>query len=101
MARRMWTRTRLRIVLATSFLLLSGQALIDPGELECEEAVKHLQDCCGATAGIANVSCYAERGCGSSVPALDPNRAVCLRDASCETLRASGACANPISEGCR
>jgi hypothetical protein len=97
----MWTRTRLGLTLAVGLLLLSGSAGIDPGELTCEDAVKHLLDCCGdGNSAVRNVSCYEERGCGDARPELDPELASCLRQASCEELYASGACADPKTSTC-
>lgn len=92
---------RLVLSLAAGFLLLSGAWGIDPGELACEDAVKHLLDCCGDhDPGVRNITCYAERGCGNAQPELEPALASCLRDASCEELYASGACKDPKTSTC-
>jgi hypothetical protein len=97
----MWTRTRLVLSLAVGFLLLSGAAGIDTDELTCEDAVKHLFDCCGENdPAVRSVSCYAERGCGNAMPELDPGLASCLRDASCDEVYASGACSDPKKSTC-
>jgi hypothetical protein len=97
----MWTRTRLALSLALGLLLLSGSAGIDGDELTCEDAVKHLFDCCGETdVAVSNVSCYQERGCGDARPELDPALANCLRQASCDDVRASGACKDPKTSTC-
>jgi hypothetical protein len=97
----MWMRSRLVLSLVAGFLLLSGSAGIDPGELACEEAVKHLFACCGDTdPAVLNITCYAERGCGNAMPDFDPRLASCLRDASCEEIYASGACRDPKTATC-
>jgi hypothetical protein len=75
-------------------LLLSGS--INPAEFECEEAVAHLRDCCPANDAIDALQCG---GSCASVD-LDIQSARCLRMASCETLRASGACAQPTVVEC-
>ena len=92
---------RVVAVLLSGFMLLSAEALVDPGELACEDAVKHLLDCCGSDdVAVRNVTCYAERGCGMSTPQLDPSLSTCFRDASCADVIASGACANPTTATC-
>jgi hypothetical protein len=96
----MRTRTRLVLSLAIGLFMLSGSALIDPDELACEDAVKHLFDCCGDDRAVREVSCYAERGCGNAKPELGPALASCLRDASCDEVVASGACKDPVTSTC-
>jgi hypothetical protein len=85
-----------------SLTLLGGFAGegIDKGELECEEAVKHLIDCCPDDSAIRQVSCYVSRYCGSTTPELPGPQARCLRDSSCDDLYASGACSAPKTTGC-
>jgi hypothetical protein len=77
--------------------LLGGAEGIDEGELRCEEAVKHLLDCCPDDATIRGISCYAGRGCDHESPQLSSWQAVCLRDESCDDLYASGACDTPTT----
>lgn len=74
-------------------VLLSGATLIDQGEVHCEEAVTHLDDCCHAAVGF--YSCTAGRGCDSGRPDLDDPLATTIRDESCAELVASGACQMP------
>ena len=70
------------------------------GMLSCEEAVKHLLDCCPDDRPVKAISCYAGRGCDHEVPQLSSSKSECLRDASCDALYASGACAAPQTAPC-
>lgn len=76
--------------------LLGGAEGIDQGELECEEAVQHLIDCCPNDAPAKKVSCYVGRYCDDSRADLSPAQSVCLRDSSCDALYAAGACEEPV-----
>jgi hypothetical protein len=67
---------------------------LDEGEYHCEEAVKHLQDCCPGH-DYRNLSCYAGRGCDKALPAIDGQQALSLRDASCRDVVANGWCDSP------
>ena len=84
-----------------SLTLLGGAEGIDKGELECEEAVKHLLDCCPNDAPARTISCYEGRYCDNAHPDLPGPQARCLRDASCDDLFASGACAEPRTTVCQ
>ncbi len=95
--RRMRRRLGLGAVLAAAFLFCSAEAGFDPAEFDCEEAVKHLLDCCPQNSvAVEQVSCYLDRGCGSARPDLPDGQAVCLRDMACDRLRAIGACEDPV-----
>ena len=61
-------------------------------ELDCEEAVSHLQYCCpGLTA--SNIECVDDSGCGSPTsPAISIGQSRCIRDEDCRTLVRSGVC---------
>jgi hypothetical protein len=80
--------------LIAAFFLISTAA-IDPAVFECEEAVAHLKHCCGDS--VPDVHC----GEGCEELQLDINNAKCLREASCDTLRQSGACDNPTGTSCQ
>src|SRR4051812_21798924 len=85
--------SRATLVVA-SVLLLGATSPLDEGELHCEEAVRHLADCCHAS--IDSVySCTAGRGCDDPRPDLDDPLASEVRDQSCDELVASGACQTP------
>jgi hypothetical protein len=84
-----------------SLTTLTGEIGFREDELRCEEAKKHLEDCCGLTS--ISVSCvYIPGGCDSDpvYPAIDVPTATCLRNTSCQALRAAGACAAPGDAEC-
>lgn len=92
----MWKRRWITLPAALLTLtLLGGAEGIDENELRCEEAVKHLLDCCPDDAPVRAISCYSGRDCDSTSPDLSSAQAVCLRDESCSALWASGACKQP------
>ncbi len=92
----MWSRRLIALPVALlSLTLLGGAEGVSKTELECEEAVKHLIDCCPDDAPAKLVNCYAGRDCDDRVPDLSDAQAVCLRDASCDDLFRSGACDAP------
>ncbi len=95
-------RLLLSLTLAAGALsTLTAENGIRQDELRCEEAKKHLQDCCGAS--LPDIDCtYVPADCDSTpiYPQLDVNTSVCLRDASCDTLRSSGACSSPTEVSC-
>lgn len=98
----MWKRRLFLIPTALlSLMLLGGAEGIDKGELECEEAVKHLLDCCPSDAPAHQVSCYAGRDCDSTRPQLSGPQSRCIRDASCDDLFASGVCGDPKTTVCQ
>ena len=78
-----------------SLVLLGGAEGISKSELTCEEAVKHLIDCCPDDAPAKLVDCYQGRDCDNRSPDLPAAQSQCLRDSSCDALYASGACEAP------
>ena len=74
-----------------ALLLLMADGGISGDELACELAVDRMLTCCPEL-GTVSLACVRS-GCGGTmVPDLDESRAACLRNASCEQLRAQGAC---------
>jgi hypothetical protein len=67
---------------------------IDPAEFECEEAVAHIEACCDTK---VNVTCGGT--CVDVQLSLEDSK--CLQAASCESLKKSGACEDPLSVGCK
>lgn len=69
-------------------------------ELECEEAVVQLQNCCPGFTG-SHVYCTYEPGC-DHLAAHDPDLSVaqstCIRKETCDELRASGVCARALAD---
>ena len=101
MRRSVWRRRLLTVPAALlSLMLLGGAEGVDKSELECEEAVKHLIDCCPSDAPAKLVDCQVGRGCDSRPPDLSSARSTCLMNASCDDLYQSGACDTPKTAAC-
>lgn len=67
-----------------------GCAGLEGSELQCEEAVARIVDCCGVR---PEVSCsHYANSCGEYFPELDLAESRCIRDASCGDLEARGVC---------
>jgi hypothetical protein len=83
------TRWLISLTLAAgAFTALTGEIGIREDELRCEEAKKHLIDCCGDS--YRSLDCtYDEGGCDSAprYPELSVSEAVGIRDQSCDELR--------------
>jgi len=61
-------------------------------ELDCEEAVSHLQSCCPGFDSSA-IQCTYSSGCGTTqYPAIATPQSQCIRGEDCSTLVASGVC---------
>jgi hypothetical protein len=61
-------------------------------ELECEEAVAHLEQCCPAL-DVRLISCtYDNSGCGPTYPAIAIPEAKCIRHEGCDELVATQVC---------
>jgi hypothetical protein len=61
-------------------------------ELDCEEAVSHLTDCC-AGFGAQRVQCIFEPGCESGrEPDILQSDSSCIRARSCSELASTGVC---------
>ena len=82
----------LRLLLGAAALstLVAGGGLRQD-ELDCEEAVAHLQDCCPDFAN-ATIACVASSGCTPSDPALSIKESACVIARSCADVVATGLC---------
>lgn len=82
----------LRLLLGAAALstLVAGGGLRQD-ELDCEEAVAHLQDCCPDFAN-ATIACVASSGCTESDPALSIKESACVIARSCADVVATGLC---------
>jgi hypothetical protein len=61
-------------------------------ELDCEEAVSHLQECCPSF-DSSHIECLYVSGCETSTyPAISIAQSQCIRGESCATLVSSGVC---------
>ena len=89
----MWKRKLITLPTAVlTITLLGGAEGIDPDELTCEAAVKHLVECCPPGSPATGFSCDTGRGCDNRPPDLLPAQAENLAAGSCEQLVRSGAC---------
>ena len=90
--------SRLPRVLFAAVLVLFGPVLvasIDRQEFVCEEAAQRLKDCCSGATFATN---YCQPGgCGEpNGPVLTSEESDCIRQASCETLRANNICTRAL-----
>jgi hypothetical protein len=85
-------RRVLRVSLLLGVIALTAGS-IDPDEFECEEAVEHLKECCGETPVI-----HCGEGCEKVD--LDRHTAQCLRNSTCDEIRAADVCADPKAVAC-
>src|SRR5262249_2143923 len=83
-----WIRAALAC-LGLSTLIAGGGLRQD--ELDCEEAVAHLQECCPNFAG-ATLACEYSDGCGVTEPALSIDESHCILARDCADVVASGLC---------
>ena len=66
-------------------------------ELDCEEAVSHLQGCCPGF-DSNSISCVHKDGCNASLPDITQSQSACIRATSCEQLAAAGVCGLPSTQ---
>jgi len=62
-------------------------------EMQCEEAIARLDDCC-PDIDTHRFVCIYSQGCGGSqlTPDFSTNGSKCIHDKSCEELQSSGSC---------
>jgi len=89
--RRPSTAGRGAVLGALVAIVLSCGSIRDE-ELQCEEAVSRLEECC-TNLSAGRFSC--DPGCNSSVD-LTERASACVRDRSCEELSSRGICTNMI-----
>ena len=74
----------------------------------CEEAVAHLEECCGAAFDARQIACrhfYSkDTGCGSTDinrtdPAYTVDESKCIRDQSCDAIRGNKVCERAQAAG--
>ncbi len=102
-------RTRARFAFAFVALLFAGSGCEDNDNLRtdvllCESAVAHLKECCGTTPDISCTYAYKDpsplcisEGCDPATetfPDLHEADSENIRNASCASLVAQGACKN-------
>jgi hypothetical protein len=81
----------LLVPIAVAIALSCGSVRDD--ELQCEEAVSKLENCCPGF-DIGRVRCEYSSCDDSRNPDIDVNGAECIRATSCASLMTSGKCAN-------
>ena len=80
------------VAVAAGLLLTAlGLRCIRGDELQCENAVTRLADCCPTFPRIEGYCDYSE-GCGTYYPTISESDARCIARSSCEDLVASGVC---------
>ncbi|MGO8998124.1 MAG: hypothetical protein ACLQVI_32800 [Polyangiaceae bacterium] len=87
------------LAMAVLGLAVLGCPGIRQDELECEDAVSLLQECCPGFVA-SNVDCtYTQGSCeaGTIYPEISISQAECIRSESCQELRSSGVCARAIA----
>lgn len=74
----------------------------------CEEAVAHLEDCCGTAFDATQVECrhfyMKDTGCGTTTvdtvdPAYRTDESKCIRELSCEAIRGAQVCERALAAG--
>jgi hypothetical protein len=93
---RLWSRG-FTLSLFVGITLACG---IRQDEFDCENAYAHLQQCCGTSLTLSQVSChYTAGGCdvGPTYPDLDIAVSDCIRSQSCDVIRVTGMCTNVSS----
>lgn len=94
----------MRTLLLAGFLAMAGGWVggLRQDELQCEEAVAKLLECC-PDFRAEEIACNYSDGCGSTqYPALSIETSECIRDMDCETIVARSVCvraqmAQPVS----
>jgi hypothetical protein len=73
------------------FMTVPATQCLRQDEVECEEAVAYLIECCpGFDHGV--VRCEYQTTCGVTYPDLTTRESQCILDASCEELRQHDLC---------
>jgi hypothetical protein len=79
-----------------ALVVISGTGSIAPSfredEVQCEEAVAHLEECCD-NLDATSISCEYAEGCETNTyPTLKPDESECVRAKSCSEIRSQGIC---------
>jgi hypothetical protein len=84
----------LATAMSIALFFACGDAL-NQEELDCEEAVAHLEECCPGFDSSQIVCVHEQQGCilGSTThPAIERDQTTCIRHESCNALVSSGVC---------
>lgn len=77
-------------VLGMLSLMASGGLRED--EVDCEQAVSHLDECCPGFTWASSLRCEYYGGCGTSTPGLSVEESNCVMAMSCDELTARDLC---------
>jgi hypothetical protein len=84
-------KSALVTAVAAALVLCCGAGL-RKDEIDCEEAVSHLHNCC-VDINPSAYNCRFVQGCESNTrPVLSIQTSVCIQAQSCESLNRSGMC---------
>jgi hypothetical protein len=86
------------LTLAAIVLVMFACGQMNADEIECEEAVEHLRQCCPGLDPRGYNCVVQDDGCGEELrPSLTLQTSQCVRSESCSTLVQSGTCARAIA----
>jgi len=94
----MRTRPALRVLLLLCAAALAPAIVggFEKGEILCEEAVAHMDECCPDFMAAA-YNCDNFVGCGtSSPPDITPSLSECIRNLTCDEVVANGWCETTV-----
>lgn len=76
-----------------------GASGLREDDLQCEEAVAHLNECCPGF-DVAKISCAFSSGCGDTqYTAFSIEESECIQNADCKTLVGNGVCTRAQARG--
>jgi len=81
-------------IIAATVALMFACGDMRQDELDCEEAVSHLRDCCpGFDTNLVDCTYFAPQGCGTTTyPDIPIGQSQCISGETCGSLVASGVC---------
>jgi hypothetical protein len=83
------------VVGALTLALACGSIRED--QLECEEAVTKLVQCCTSSFDPSPIQCTYTSGCGTTYPDLDIPTSQCIRSETCGELFTSDVCTRALA----
>jgi hypothetical protein len=102
MRRRLIRGLLLGAIASVALYGLKAEGEVRKDEIECENAIQHMQDCCGADSG-RDVDCtYVYGGCEApdKPPELSIAQSQCLQTLTCADVQLMGGCGSFL-ELCR
>jgi len=95
MRRRLVRGLLLGAIASVALFGMKAEGEVRKDELECENAVQHLEDCCGANYFGGNIDCtYVYGGCEGpdKPPQLTLAQSQCLQTLTCADVQLMGGC---------